>query len=52
MSNSFSSLEPAVGRLMLANSPPLGFSQFHTLGGAYSVVSVIFYLIKLSASLI
>src|SRR4051812_13816410 len=29
-----------MGRLTLANWPPLGWSHFHTLGGTYSVITV------------
>ncbi len=39
--SSLSCVGPAIGRLMLANLPPLGLSQTQTLGGVYSGVSVI-----------
>src|SRR5262249_19259256 len=39
--SSFSCVEPAIGRLMFSNLPPLGLFQVHTLGGVYSGVSVI-----------
>lgn len=34
-SSSFCSRAPAVGALIAANAPPLGFSYFQTLGGVY-----------------
>src|SRR5271154_6980421 len=39
--SSFSCVDPAIGRLMFSNLPPLGLFQLHTLGGVYSGVSVI-----------
>src|SRR5205085_11416463 len=38
--NAWSCVAPATGRLMLANWPPLGWSQVHTCGGTYSLLSV------------
>src|SRR3954451_10897819 len=40
MGSSCSCVGPAIGRLMLANWPPLGCSHFQTFGGTYSVIAV------------
>ena len=34
--------DPATGRLMLAQAPPLSWFQAHTLGGVYSTRSAMF----------
>src|SRR6202140_3684270 len=39
--SSLSCVGPAIGRLMLANRPPLSLFQLQTLGGTYSDGSVI-----------
>src|ERR1700750_1096003 len=42
--NSLSCVGPAIGRLMLANLPPLSLFQLQTLGGVYSAESLIDWL--------
>src|SRR6059058_1141504 len=44
MGRSLSCVAPATGRLMLANWPPLGCSQVHTLGGTYSLIVAVPFL--------
>src|SRR3974390_3896895 len=50
--SSFSCVGPAIGRLILANWPPLGLFHVQTLGGTYSDSLVIGRLRRLGGTLI